>query len=393
MWRATVPARPSAIPSRVKALTTVFRKATDAVQTIPIGTVKSNVAHLLGASGLAGIAKVLAQLKHGKLAPSLHAETLNPDIPFEHVSLLRPARTGRMDAPHRCGRHRTAPPRGRHVDWRRRHELAYRHRGGAHSHGLAGGRKAPSYWIFSRPHPRSGSGPYWTVSRSHLRDRPDERLADIAFTLQVGKNELSSRLAIVAGSRDAALAAIDRFLATGRGRRRHGLSGRRSSIATRRPTARALDADCAERRLGRIAEAWCRGRRHRLGPRQPGPACAPASPCRPIRSRRCAAGIARSPTRRRWCAPSGPARNSHPFIGVNRSDAAGLRFETNIHLSELRDYVFAAAGRDTVLPLAAVDALAAAASIGRPFGPPGPPSDTDKRGGKLGGNRIIRCPD
>ncbi|MDN3720427.1 SDR family NAD(P)-dependent oxidoreductase [Roseibium salinum] len=70
-------------PIEVKALTQVFRKHTDAVQVCPIGTVKSNVAHLLGASGLAGIAKVLAQLKHGQLAPSLHAEELNPDIPFE----------------------------------------------------------------------------------------------------------------------------------------------------------------------------------------------------------------------------------------------------------------------------------------------------------------------
>ncbi|WP_043148552.1 ketoacyl-synthetase C-terminal extension domain-containing protein, partial [Pseudogulbenkiania ferrooxidans] len=34
-------------------------------------------------AGVAGLSKVLLQIKHGQLAPSLHAETLNPHIRFD----------------------------------------------------------------------------------------------------------------------------------------------------------------------------------------------------------------------------------------------------------------------------------------------------------------------
>ncbi len=70
-------------PIEIRALTQAFRAHTADTQFCPIGTVKSNVAHLLAAAGVAGMAKVLMQMQHGQLAPSLHAETLNPDIPFE----------------------------------------------------------------------------------------------------------------------------------------------------------------------------------------------------------------------------------------------------------------------------------------------------------------------
>ncbi len=69
-------------PIEIRALTQAYRARTADTQFCPIGTVKSNVAHLLAAAALAGVAKVLLQMKHGQLAPSLHAETLNPDIPF-----------------------------------------------------------------------------------------------------------------------------------------------------------------------------------------------------------------------------------------------------------------------------------------------------------------------
>ena len=45
-----------------------------------MGSVKSNIGHLESAAGIAGLTKVLLQFQHGVIAPSLHAEPLNPEI-------------------------------------------------------------------------------------------------------------------------------------------------------------------------------------------------------------------------------------------------------------------------------------------------------------------------
>jgi len=48
-----------------------------------IGSVKSNIGHLELAAGVAGLAKVLLQMQHGTLAPTLHCDELNPYLKLE----------------------------------------------------------------------------------------------------------------------------------------------------------------------------------------------------------------------------------------------------------------------------------------------------------------------
>ncbi|KMS76608.1 hypothetical protein ACM01_04375 [Streptomyces viridochromogenes] len=66
---------------------------------LPIGSVKSNVGHLEPASGMAGLFKALAVLRHGTIPASLHLEPLNPGIDFAGLGLEPVERARPLAAP------------------------------------------------------------------------------------------------------------------------------------------------------------------------------------------------------------------------------------------------------------------------------------------------------
>jgi acyl transferase domain-containing protein/acyl carrier protein/enoyl-CoA hydratase/carnithine racemase len=346
-------------PIEVKALTQVFRKYTDTVESCPIGTVKSNVAHLLGASGLAGIVKVLAQLKHGQLAPSLHAETLNPDIPFG----TSPFYVQRELSPWK----RLTDETGAELP--RRAGVTSIGAGGMNSHIIIEEHRAVEPAILP---PQSELLTFSAMTpdrlravleafRTFLRGQPQARLADVAYTLQVGKNELTSRLSLVAPNREEVLSAIDAFLADGSVST--GMVYVPSILDVDPPQDReALKADVAVRRLERVGEAWCHGADIDWDSLNAGRDLRRVSlPAYPFEKIRC--WYQEEPDAPSVVNPIGARSKLHPFIGLNCSDATGLRYKTAIHLKELRDYVFLDGGRETVLPIVGADIAAAAARI------------------------------
>ncbi|MFG2292982.1 SDR family NAD(P)-dependent oxidoreductase [Streptomyces sp. NPDC048603] len=74
-------------PTEAGALGAVLGRARPAGDPLPIGSVKTNIGHLEGSSGLAGLIKVLLSLRHRTVPPTLHAEELNPEIPFDDLNL------------------------------------------------------------------------------------------------------------------------------------------------------------------------------------------------------------------------------------------------------------------------------------------------------------------
>ncbi|MFH8786802.1 SDR family NAD(P)-dependent oxidoreductase [Streptomyces roseoverticillatus] len=67
-------------PIEITALERAFDRAGAGRGPWPIGSVKSNVGHLESAAGIAAVTKVLLQMRHRELVPSLHAEPLNPAV-------------------------------------------------------------------------------------------------------------------------------------------------------------------------------------------------------------------------------------------------------------------------------------------------------------------------
>lgn len=67
----------------VKSLSEVFNKSGVSQQSCAIGSVKSNIGHLLAASGIAGFIKTILALKYGQIPPTINVQEERKRIQFE----------------------------------------------------------------------------------------------------------------------------------------------------------------------------------------------------------------------------------------------------------------------------------------------------------------------
>jgi len=211
---------PMGDPIEVAALTQVFRETTSRRGFCALGSVKASIGHLDAAAGVAGLIKAVLALEHKVIPPSVNCDRPHPEIdlpgtPFYVAAAAKPwvAQGG---------------PR----------------RAGVTSLGV-GGTNAHAVLEESPPRQPSGESRSWQLLvwsardaqgledatrrlADHLEHGPAEPLADLAFTLQVGRAAFGRRRALVCRSAEEALESL-------RGGPRRWLHGSDGSDASDEP--------------------------------------------------------------------------------------------------------------------------------------------------------------
>lgn len=188
-------------PIEIAALTQSFRTGTQDKGFCAIGSVKTNMGHLDSGAGIAGLIKTVLALKHKMIPPSLHFEKPNPRIDFENSPFyvnasLKEWATDRLP---------------------RRAAVSSFGIGGTNAHAVL--EEAPSAQSHPSSHPeqllllsaRSEAALNAATKNmvAWLRDNPTENLADVAYTLQIGRKVFKQRRMLVCGSAEEAISILE----------------------------------------------------------------------------------------------------------------------------------------------------------------------------------------
>ncbi len=187
-------------PIEVRALTQAFRTATDAKNFCALGSVKTNIGHTDAAAGAAGLIKTILALEHRQLPPSLHFERPNPEIDFENSPFyvnhqLSEWTTGGQ--PRRAG-------------------VSAFGMGGTNAHVIV--EEAPPLKTVKSSKPwevlllsaKTDSALETATSNllEHLTRHPQINIADVAYTLQVGRRAFNHRRMLVCRSAEDAVTTL-----------------------------------------------------------------------------------------------------------------------------------------------------------------------------------------
>ena len=215
-------------PIEIAALTQAFRQGTEQQGFCAIGSVKTNIGHLDAAAGIASLIKTVLALKHGQIPASLHFQQPNPQIDFNHSPFyVNTALTDwpSGDSPRRAGvssfgiggtnvhvvleegpgegrRQKAEGRRGyREQEIENREELGSRRQESGVS---------VNSWQLLTLSARSEAALEVASANlaAYLERQPEPDLADIAYTLQVGRRGFNYRRAVVCRSVSEAIAQL-----------------------------------------------------------------------------------------------------------------------------------------------------------------------------------------
>lgn len=194
-------------------------------QQCAIGSIKSNIGHLEAASGIAGLTKILLQFKHKELFPSLHAEEINPYIDFENSFF-------RIQQQHETWVAPEIEVNGDHSSFPRRAGISSFGASGSNAHLIleeyvplvTKGISMLSNMGTSVIVPLSAKKEenlkcivqnllhFLKVHSSTGSETSYERLRQLAYTLQVGRESMPVRVSFVASSMDELLQKLEQFI-------------------------------------------------------------------------------------------------------------------------------------------------------------------------------------
>jgi acyl transferase domain-containing protein/NADPH:quinone reductase-like Zn-dependent oxidoreductase/acyl carrier protein len=198
---------PAGDPVEAAALGDTYGAGRPAGRQLAVGSVKTNIGHLEGAAGIAGLIKTALCVRYGELVPSLNFHTPNPRIPLDELGLT--VVTDNRPWP-------AAPVR--------RAAVSSFGMGGTNAHlildGVPAGAAAAADTDPGEPDPASGQPLTWVLSArspqalgaqaARLRDwlgaRPGLDAAAVASTLARSRARLEWRAAVIGGD-SAALSA------------------------------------------------------------------------------------------------------------------------------------------------------------------------------------------
>ncbi|MBB3120971.1 non-ribosomal peptide synthetase [Pseudoduganella violacea] len=198
-------------PIEISGLSKVFAAATQERQFCPIGSVKSNIGHCESAAGMAALSKVLMQLRHNALAPSLHSAQLNPNIDFAaspfYVQRELSAWPRPVDAASGTQRARNCAISSFGAGGSNAHLIVQEYVAPAVQAAPAG---APQLIVLSartaaQLAEQAGRLLGWLRAEASAPD-----LASLAYTLQTGREALAHRYAVVVASPAQLAAALER---------------------------------------------------------------------------------------------------------------------------------------------------------------------------------------
>jgi natural product biosynthesis luciferase-like monooxygenase protein len=188
-------------PIEFSALARAFEGDTTKRNFCAIGSVKTNIGHLDAAAGVAGLIKTTLAIAHGQLPPSLHYERPNPAINFAESPFYVSARLSEWKTegtPRRAG-------------------VSSFGIGGTNAHVVLEEAPAPAPVAASRPfHLLTISAKTKTALEvstanllAHLKEHPENDLASVAYTLQVGRKTFSHRRVVICRGRGDAVESLE----------------------------------------------------------------------------------------------------------------------------------------------------------------------------------------